>query len=87
MHICTSGTERVKAFTTIFQVLTESEQMRKEADDTGPMAELEHWRQLTARFNSILQQIKGHDCKMVINILHIAKSKVLKVGILLNILL
>ena len=61
------------------QVLAESEQMRKEADDTGPMAELEHWRQLMARFNSILDQIKDHKCKMCISILHIAKSKALKV--------
>ncbi|XP_064651602.1 dynein axonemal heavy chain 8-like [Lineus longissimus] len=62
----------------IKQVLAESDQMRKEADDTGPLAELEHWRQLTARFNSILEQIKGHHCKMVINILNAAKSKVIK---------
>ena len=62
----------------IEQVLAESEQMRKEADDTGPMAELEHWRHLTAKFNSILELIKDPKCKMVINILHIAKSKVLK---------
>ena len=56
-----------------------SEQMRQEADDTGPLAELEHWRQLTAHFNSILQQIKGHSCRMAISILQIAKSKTLKV--------
>ena len=53
--------------------------MRKEADDTGPLAELEHWRQLASRFNSILEQIKSHDCKMVVNILNVAKSKVIKV--------
>lgn len=53
--------------------------MRKEADDTGPLAELEHWRQLNSRFNSILEQIKSHDCRMITNILYIAKSKVLKV--------
>ena len=55
--------------------------MRKEADDTGPLAELEHWRQLNSRFNSILDQIKGHECRMVISILHIARSKVLKVSL------
>ena len=32
--------------------------MRKEADDTGPLAELEHWRFLEARFNSFLEQLK-----------------------------
>ncbi len=55
--------------------------MRKEADDTGPLAELEHWRQLNAKFNSILEQIKGHDCRVVINVLHIARSKVLMVSV------
>ncbi|XP_071944820.1 dynein axonemal heavy chain 8-like [Antedon mediterranea] len=63
----------------IEQVLTESEQMRKEADDTGPLAELEHWRLLMARFNSIMDQIKSKHCKMVISTLNAAKSKVLKV--------
>lgn len=63
----------------IEQVLAESEQMRKEADDTGPIAELEHWRQRRAKFNSLLDQIKSHQCKTVIMILLHAKSKVLKI--------
>ncbi|XP_053374157.1 dynein axonemal heavy chain 8-like [Mercenaria mercenaria] len=62
----------------IEQILAESDQMRKEADDTGPIAELDHWRQLTARFNALLDQIKSHKCRMVINIVHIAKSRVMK---------
>lgn len=55
--------------------------MRKEADDTGPLAELEHWRQLMARFNALLEQIKSHECRIVINILNVARSKVLRVRI------
>uniref|UniRef100_A0A671WTD6 Dynein, axonemal, heavy chain 5 n=1 Tax=Sparus aurata TaxID=8175 RepID=A0A671WTD6_SPAAU len=35
----------------IKQVLTESEQMRKEADDVGPSAELEHWKRRMVTFN------------------------------------
>ena len=35
----------------IRQVLTESEQMRKEADDIGPVAELEHWKRRMTTFN------------------------------------
>ena len=62
-------------------MLSESEQMRREADDTGPYAEFEHWRQLNARFNSVLEQIRSHDCRMAIQILHISKSKILKVTI------
>ncbi|KAI0213077.1 Dynein heavy chain 8, axonemal [Lamellibrachia satsuma] len=61
----------------IEQVLVQSEQMRKEADDTGPLAELEHWRQRTAVFNGILEQIKSNRVRMVFHVLNIVKSKVL----------
>ncbi|XP_077977872.1 dynein axonemal heavy chain 5-like isoform X2 [Glandiceps talaboti] len=62
----------------IEQVLAESEQMRKEADDIGPAAELDHWKQRTSKFNSLLEQIKTPRCKAVVGVLHAAKSKVLK---------
>ena len=32
-------------------VLAESEQIRREADDVGPSAELEHWKKRMATFN------------------------------------
>ena len=64
------------------KVLAESEQMRKEADDTGPIAELEHWRQRRAKFNTLLDQIKHQQCKTVIGILVLAKSKIVKVNFL-----
>ncbi|XP_015771206.1 PREDICTED: LOW QUALITY PROTEIN: dynein heavy chain 5, axonemal-like [Acropora digitifera] len=62
----------------IEQVLAESEQMRKEADDVGPKAELDHWKKRMAKFNSLLDQIKGAECKAVVGVLHAAKSKLLK---------
>lgn len=62
----------------IEQVLAESEQMRKEADDIGPYAELSHWKSRMAKFNSITDQLKNPDCKTVINVLHTAKSRLLK---------
>ena len=37
--------------------------MRKEADNVGPKAELDHWKKRMAKFNSLLDQIKGPDCK------------------------
>ncbi len=55
--------------------------MRKEADDTGPMAEVEHWRQRMGKFNSLVEQVKTKKCKSVIGILIFAKSKVLKVSL------
>lgn len=53
--------------------------MRKEADDSGPLTELEHWKRMSAKFNYIIEQIKGPSCKAVINVLNIAHSKLLKV--------
>lgn len=53
--------------------------MRKEADDSGPLTELEHWKRMSAKFNYIIEQIKGSSCKAVINVLNVAHSKLLKV--------
>jgi dynein heavy chain len=64
-------------------MLTENEQVRREADDTGPLAEIEHWCQLSVRVNSVLEQTKSRECKMAVGILHIARSKVMKAGYLL----
>ncbi|XP_077760288.1 dynein axonemal heavy chain 8 isoform X1 [Canis aureus] len=62
----------------IEQVLIESKQMRKKADDSGPLTELEHWKRMSAKFNYIIEQIKGPTCKAVINVLNVAHSKLLK---------
>ncbi|XP_052816057.1 dynein axonemal heavy chain 5-like isoform X6 [Mya arenaria] len=62
----------------IEQVLAESEQMRKEADDIGPRAELDHWKKRMSKFNYLLDQIKGSDVKAVLGVLHAAKSKLIK---------
>ena len=60
-------------------MLAESEQMRREADDIGPRAELEHWKKRMSKFNYLVDQIKGHEVKAVLGILHTAKSKLIKV--------
>ncbi|XP_068092796.1 dynein axonemal heavy chain 5-like isoform X3 [Hyperolius riggenbachi] len=62
----------------IEQVLAESEQMRKEADDIGPSAELEHWKSRMSSFNSLLDEIKSPKVKKVLSILQAAKSRMLK---------
>jgi dynein heavy chain len=36
----------------IEQVLAESEQVRREADDVGPIAELTYWKARLAKFNT-----------------------------------
>lgn len=63
------------------QILAENEQMRQETDDSGPYDEFEFWRLMAAKYNVILEQIRGHDCRMAIQMLNIAKSKVLKVNV------
>ena len=60
-------------------MLAESEQMRREADNVGPKAELEHWKKRMAKFNSLMDQIKSTDCKTATGILIAAKSKIIKV--------
>ncbi|XP_077866685.1 dynein axonemal heavy chain 5-like [Saccoglossus kowalevskii] len=65
----------------IEQVLAESEQMRKEADNIGPRAELEHWKKRMAKFNYLLDQIKGSDVKAVLTVLQAAKSKTVKIWV------
>uniref|UniRef100_A0A8C3UM51 Dynein axonemal heavy chain 5 n=1 Tax=Catharus ustulatus TaxID=91951 RepID=A0A8C3UM51_CATUS len=62
----------------IRQVLVESEQIRKEADDVGPSAELEHWKSRMSSFNSLLDEIKSSRVKKIISILQAARSKTLK---------
>lgn len=61
----------------IEQVLAESEQMRKEADDIGPNAELGHWKARMVKFNSITDQLRSPSCKKVIGILNAVKSRIL----------
>uniref|UniRef100_A0A8C7NSW9 Dynein, axonemal, heavy chain 5 n=1 Tax=Oncorhynchus mykiss TaxID=8022 RepID=A0A8C7NSW9_ONCMY len=62
----------------IEQVLAESDQLRKEADDLGPRAELDHWKKRMSRFNYLLDQLKSPDVKSVLGVLMMAKSKLIK---------
>lgn len=68
----------------IEQILTESEQMRKEADTVGPRAELDHWKKRVAKFDSLTSCIKSSECRTVIALLVAAKSRLLKVGVACN---
>ncbi|XP_061847250.1 dynein axonemal heavy chain 8 isoform X2 [Colius striatus] len=62
----------------IEQVLIESKQMRKEADDSGPLTELEHWKCMSAKLNFIIDQMKGPNCKAAIKVLTARQSKLLR---------
>lgn len=61
---------------TIEGVIADSEQIRSEADNVGPHAELQHWKARTASFNSLVDQMKLSRCVNAIGVLRAAKSKV-----------
>ncbi|XP_076818600.1 dynein axonemal heavy chain 5-like isoform X2 [Clavelina lepadiformis] len=63
----------------IQQVLAEGEQLRREADNIGPRAELDHWKRRTSKFNFLLEQLKSQRVRAVLGILHLAKSKLIPV--------
>uniref|UniRef100_A0A803VXQ7 Dynein axonemal heavy chain 5 n=1 Tax=Ficedula albicollis TaxID=59894 RepID=A0A803VXQ7_FICAL len=62
----------------IEQVLAENDQLRKEADDLGPRAELDYWKKKLSKFNYLMEQLKSTDVKAVLGVLTAAKSKLLK---------
>ncbi|XP_008293860.1 dynein heavy chain 5, axonemal [Stegastes partitus] len=62
----------------IKQVLTESEQIRKEADDVGPSAELQHWKRRMVTFSSLMEEVKRPQVKRTLGVLQVAKSRMLR---------
>lgn len=58
-------------------VLAESEQIRREADNIGPRAELDYWKRRTSKFNYLLDQIKDQDVKNALGVLQAAKSRLI----------
>uniref|UniRef100_A0A672FPW1 Dynein, axonemal, heavy chain 5 n=1 Tax=Salarias fasciatus TaxID=181472 RepID=A0A672FPW1_SALFA len=77
-------TEKIEACMKVWikqieHVLAESDQLRKEADDLGPRAELDHWKKRMSRFNYLLDQLKTPDVRAVLGVLLLAKSKLIKV--------
>jgi dynein heavy chain len=62
----------------IEMVVLESEQIRREADDVGPGAELQYWINRRNKFNALVEQVKSPRCKAAIGILNAVKSKQLR---------
>jgi dynein heavy chain, axonemal len=58
-------------------VICESEQVRSEADNIGPRAELDFWKKRTSKFNYLLDQFKDQRVKSALGILQAAKSKIM----------
>lgn len=45
-------------------------------EEPGPDTELEHWRQQMSRFNSLMEQLKSHECRLVLGVTSMAHSQV-----------
>lgn len=60
-------------------MLAEGEQIRREADNTGPRAELDYWKKRMTKFNHLLDQMKSAHVKGVLTVLQTAKSKYIQV--------
>ncbi|KAK0165144.1 hypothetical protein PV328_003692, partial [Microctonus aethiopoides] len=58
--------------------LVESQQLRRETENTGPNAELVYWRGILRRFSLIVNHIKRPETQMFIALLAQAKSKLVK---------
>uniref|UniRef100_A0A8C6L065 Dynein axonemal heavy chain 5 n=2 Tax=Nothobranchius TaxID=28779 RepID=A0A8C6L065_NOTFU len=76
-------TERMEACMKVWikqieKVLADSDQLRTEADDLGPRAELDHWKKQMSRFSYLLDQLKSPDVRAVLGVLLMAKSKLIK---------
>ena len=47
-------------------------------DNVGPRTELEWWRARMGKLNSIIQQLRGEECRIILGVLTIAKVRTLK---------
>ncbi|XP_022920277.2 dynein axonemal heavy chain 8 [Onthophagus taurus] len=63
----------------IERVLTQFQQLRRENEFTGPLAEIEYWRRQLARFTSILEFLNTQECKVHLQCLLLARSKLMKI--------
>uniref|UniRef100_A0A8B9IM28 Dynein axonemal heavy chain 5 n=1 Tax=Anser cygnoides TaxID=8845 RepID=A0A8B9IM28_ANSCY len=62
----------------VTEILAENDQLRREADDLGPRAELDYWKRRLSKFSYLMDQLKNPDMKAVLGVLTAAKSKLLK---------
>ena len=57
------------------RVLAVNQQIRSEDDEAGPRVELAHWKQRTAVFNALAEEIRKPEVTNAITVLQLAKSK------------
>ena len=62
-----------------FQVLAESDQIRRDADCLGPRDELQFWRRRVIKFGHVIGELKGQKVKAAIAVLQLSSSRLIAV--------
>lgn len=81
VHCCClyhSLIDRLRAASVAEQVdgLLERSSAPPAGEEPGPDTELEHWRQQMSRLNSLTEQLKSHECRLVLGVTSMAHSQV-----------
>nr|XP_034839773.1 dynein heavy chain 5, axonemal [Maniola hyperantus] len=63
----------------IMEILSESEQLRREVDSSGPQDELEYWKKRGAQFSQLVSYLQNDEVQLTLTCLQLANSKVIKV--------
>ena len=64
----------------IQELQLESDQLRLEDDRDGPQDELEYWSVRAARLSLLVEQVSSMPCRITLNTLRAAQSRLLKVS-------
>ncbi|VVC99767.1 unnamed protein product [Leptidea sinapis] len=62
----------------IMEILSESEQLRREVDSSGPQDELEYWKKRGAQFSQLVSYLQDKEVQLTLSCLQVANSKVIK---------
>ncbi|CAH0703218.1 unnamed protein product [Spodoptera exigua] len=62
----------------VMEILSESEQLRREVDSSGPQDELEYWKKRGAQFSQLVSYLQDNEVQLTLSCLQIANSKVIK---------
>ncbi|XP_039763737.1 dynein heavy chain 5, axonemal [Pararge aegeria] len=63
----------------IMEILSESEQLRREVDSSGPQDELEYWKKRGAQFSQLVSYLQNVEVQLTLTCLQLANSKVIKI--------
>ena len=59
----------------VTQLITQSNEIRLESDDTGPLVELDYFRKISIKFHCVLEQLNEPENKILIQVLNSAVNR------------